>query len=97
MQDSNEAYQIFEADPTMFDLVITDQTMPNLSGIELSKKILAIRPETPIIMCTGYSEAVDDAKAQQVGISMFMMKPVERSLLSHAIKKTLNDTPSKIK
>lgn len=74
-KDSNDALQNFLAEPEKFDLVITDQTMPGMTGVELSKKILEKQPDMPIILCTGYSEAVSEENAKSLGIKHFMMKP----------------------
>ena len=86
---SIEAFEAFRAHPDRFDLVITDQTMPNLTGEELAEKILAIRPDIPIILYTGYSTLVDEAKAKRAGISEFMLKPIEKAQLAKTIRKIL--------
>ena len=75
---SREALALFKADPSRFDLVITDQTMPEMTGIELAKEILAIRADMPIIMCTGFSYVVDADKAKAAGIKAFAMKPLTK-------------------
>ena len=62
--NSREALALFKADPSRFDLVITDQTMPEMTGVELAKEVLALRPDMPIIMCTGFSYTVDADKAR---------------------------------
>lgn len=73
---SVDALEHFEATPDQFDLVITDMTMPEMTGAELSMKLLEIRPELPILMCTGFSEQIDPKKALEIGIKGFLMKPV---------------------
>ncbi len=73
----NEALECFVADPTLFDLVITDQTMPHLTGLELAKRISGIRPEIPIILYTGFSEKVTAAAVQSAGIREVLLKPVQ--------------------
>jgi FixJ family two-component response regulator len=60
-----------------------------MTGIEFSKRLLAVRPDIPIIMCTGFSDTVDNEAADQTGISAFLMKPIERKRLSNAIRKAL--------
>ena len=65
-------------DPSRFDLVITDQTMPEMTGVELAKEILALRADMPIIMCTGFSYVVDADKAKAAGIKAFAMKPLTK-------------------
>lgn len=86
---SVEAFEAFRAQPEKFDLVITDQTMPNMTGEELAKKILAIRPEIPIILYTGYSTLIDEAKAKAAGIKELVAKPIEKALLAKTIRKVL--------
>jgi PAS domain S-box-containing protein len=73
--DSVETLDLFRKDPLAFDLVITDQTMPQITGIRLAEELLRIRPDIPIILCTGFSETVDANEAQAVGIRQFLMKP----------------------
>jgi CheY-like chemotaxis protein len=87
----HEAIRVFQSDPSAFDLVITDQTMPHMTGLEFAQSLLAIRPDTPIIMCTGFSDTVDNAEADKIGIASFLMKPVERSRLAYTIRKVLDD------
>ncbi len=74
--DSTAALTLFAAAPECFDLVITDQTMPKLTGIDLAREMLAIRPGLPIIMVTGHSDTVDQEKAKAVGIREFLPKPL---------------------
>lgn len=80
--DGAEALEIFQQQPGRFDLVVTDQTMPNLTGVELARRLLALSPDLPVILCTGYSEDVDEACARGIGIQGYMLKPVpSRALL----------------
>jgi len=80
--DGAEALEIFQQQSGRFDLVITDQTMPNLTGAELARRLLALSPGLPVILCTGYSEDVDEACAREIGIQGYMPKPVpSRALL----------------
>ncbi|MCP4350763.1 MAG: response regulator [Desulfobacterales bacterium] len=88
--DSIEALKVFAAFSEKFDLVITDTTMPGMSGVELSKELLRIRPGIPIIICTGYSEEISEEKAKAIGIRAFVMKPVFKSDLAAVIQKMLN-------
>ncbi len=87
--DSRRALAMFRETPHAFDLVITDHIMPDLTGTELSKELLAIRPGLPIIICTGYSEQVDEEKISPLGIKGFMQKPFTVSEISQAIRKAL--------
>jgi len=89
--DSREALNIYESDPESFDLVITDMTMPNLSGSELAQKIIRLRPGQPIVLCTGFSSYIDAEKAKQIGIKTFLLKPVSRRKLAVTIRKILDD------
>ncbi len=87
---SIEALEAFRNAPNKFDLVITDMTMPNMTGIQLSQKLLAIRPDIPIIICTGFSTKIDDAKAKEFGIRGFVMKPVIMRELANKIREVLD-------
>ncbi len=87
---SLEALEDFRSRPNEFDLVITDQTMPNLTGSELSKNILQERDDLPIILCTGYSSMISDKDADKLGISSFLIKPVEMNILTKIIRRILD-------
>ncbi len=73
---STDALRIFRKEPEGFDLVITDQTMPNMTGIDLAVELLKIRADVPIILCTGQNDAVLPETAREIGIQGFLMKPV---------------------
>ena len=64
---SIEALEAFKNAPNGFDLVITDMTMPNMTGKSLAKELMTIRPDTPIVLCTGFSEKIDEKKAKEMG------------------------------
>ncbi len=87
---SAEALTLFEKDVLGFDLVITDLTMPNLTGAELSKLLLNLRPDTPIIMCTGYSNQLSDEEARSLGIRKYLMKPLVIDQLALAVREVLD-------
>ncbi|NVL89457.1 MAG: response regulator [Desulfobacterales bacterium] len=87
---STDALEVFKAQPDKFDLVITDQTMPTMTGGELSEELIRIRPDIPIILCTGYSELIDENKAKSMGIQELVMKPLLMRDLSETIRKVLN-------
>jgi PAS domain S-box-containing protein len=72
---SIEALEIFQAQPNQFDLVITDQTMPHMTGADLAKELMCIRPDIPVILCTGFSEVISAEEARALGIREFVMKP----------------------
>ncbi|WP_448874717.1 PAS domain S-box protein [Desulfobulbus propionicus] len=71
-----EALSFFQNNPSSFDVVITDQTMPGMTGITLAQQLIQIRPDIPIILCTGYSSTVSEEKAKSIGIRAFAMKPL---------------------
>ena len=87
---SAEALAVFEHNPEQFDAVITDQTMPGLTGIELARAMLLLRPDLPIILCTGYSNLVDEGQAKAVGIHGFAMKPLAMKDLADLLRSALN-------
>lgn len=90
LSDSLEALALFRGDPGRFDLVMTDQTMPALTGIDLAQRLLAIRPDLPIILCTGYSSIVSEEKAKALGIKGFVMKPLAIKEISALIRSVLD-------
>ena len=87
---STEALELFRADPDAFDLLITDYTMPNMTGGELAKHILAIRPGMPIVLCTGFSEVFTEEKARDLGIHGYVMKPISIHDLANICRKVLD-------
>ena len=89
---SIETLEAFRAAPDKFDLVITDMTMPNMTGVELAKKLMEIRSGIPIIICTGFSEKISEHKAETVGIRGYVMKPVLKSELSEKIRQVLDQS-----
>ncbi len=91
--NSKKALKVFQAAPSRFDVVITDQTMPNLTGEKLASHLLLIRPDLPIILCTGFSHIINPEKAIQLGIRAFLTKPVLIHDLSVALEKVLSEKP----
>lgn len=87
---SLEALRLFEMDPFTFDLLITDQTMPQMTGLELAERMLQIRSDLPIILCTGYSTQVSEERAKSSGIKGFALKPLTRKEISSLVRKVLN-------
>ena len=85
-----EALETFRDDPDRFDLVITDMSMPNMTGVQLAVEIRRIRSDMPIVICTGFSEQIDDEKARALGINAFLLKPVARDQLAAVIHEVLN-------
>lgn len=88
--DSIKALELFRAEPDKFDIVITDQTMPNMTGEELATELMRIRPDIPIILCTGYSEQMNEDKAREMGIKRFLMKPFVISKIANAVRQVLD-------
>lgn len=87
---SIEALALYRQNPMRFDLVVTDQTMPNMSGERLAQELLKLRPDLPIILCTGFSHTMSPDKATALGIRDFLMKPLTYHDLGHAIRKILD-------
>lgn len=85
-----EALQIFQEDPNAFDLVLTDMTMPKMSGMELTRQCLSLRPELPVILCTGYSDQVSRESAANAGVRAYLTKPVGGSKLCDTIRQVLD-------
>ena len=75
LMDSEEALKLFSKDPAQFDLVVTDQTMPFMTGEDLGKEMMRIRPDIPVILCTGYSDMISSWRAEAMGFRGFIMKP----------------------
>ncbi|MBI5058992.1 PAS domain S-box protein [candidate division KSB1 bacterium] len=84
-----EALEAFRADPLRYDVVITDQTMPHMTGSQLAQEILLIRPNTPIILTTGFSESVSQSNCRQFGFEELLMKPILMRELSNAVQRCL--------
>jgi len=87
--DAAEALEKFRAEPGAFDLAIMDQTMPRLSGGELARELLRIRPGLPVILCSGYSETLDEGQALAMGIRAFIMKPFSVKEIAERIRRVL--------
>jgi DNA-binding NtrC family response regulator len=89
MKDSTEAFEIFSVDPSRFDLVVTDQTMPRMNGLRLAKELHKIRPDIPIILLTGHSDAVTPDSLEEAGIKELLMKPLRKQRLAEVIRRCL--------
>jgi DNA-binding NtrC family response regulator len=88
---ARETLALSKLDPSRFDLVTTDQTMPEMTGIDLAKEVLAIRADMIIIMCTGFSYVVDADKARAAGIRAFAMKSLTKREIAKTIRKVLDE------
>jgi signal transduction histidine kinase/ActR/RegA family two-component response regulator len=88
--DSQEALKVFAEHPHNFDLVITDMTMPYMTGDQLAQKMLDIEPNIPVILCTGFNEIITEEKALAMGIQKFVMKPIVKNDLATTIRTVLD-------
>ena len=88
---SVDAFEAFKAHPDDFDLVITDMTMPNMTGDQFARILLSMRKDLPIIICTGFSERITQEKAAAFGIKGLLMKPIVKSELAQMMRKGLDE------
>ncbi|SLM28339.1 putative Histidine kinase [Desulfamplus magnetovallimortis] len=84
--DSQQTFDTFRKNPEIFDLLMTDYTMPGLTGMTLARKCMDIRPDLPVLLCTGYSCNVNEKKAMENGIMGYMMKPFSRKELASKLR-----------
>ncbi len=89
--DPQAALTLLGNNPDAFDLVVTDMTMPGISGVQLVRKVHAIRPDIPIIICTGFSEKIKECRAGKNGVSQLLMKPISLNDLARAVRKALDE------
>jgi PAS domain S-box-containing protein len=88
---SIEALELFKAQKDRFDLVITDMTMPQMTGDNLSRELMSIRPDIPVILCTGFSTRIDEKQAMDMGIRAFVSKPILKSEIAETIRGVLDE------
>lgn len=93
--NSKEALELFRSNKDGFDLVITDQTMPHMTGEHMARELMDIRPDIPIIITTGYSSQLNEKKAAQIGIKALLMKPVDKISLAKTVRKVLDEHKTK--
>ncbi len=86
-----EALEWFKADPDQFDVLLTDMTMPRMSGDRLAAEVLKIRPNMPVIICTGYSERMSAQKAEVLGVRKYIEKPIDLRNLASALREVLDE------
>jgi len=86
-----QALEAFKATPDEYDLVISDQTMPKMTGIEMAAEMLKVRPDLPIILCSGYTTRDSEAEALAVGIREFCLKPMDMEKLARAVRRVLDN------
>jgi len=89
LTDSRAALAIFERDPNEFDLVVTDQIMPGLTGTEILKRMVKLRPGLPTILCSGFSDELDETQAQDTGVVAYLQKPFSRVHLANTVARAL--------
>jgi PAS domain S-box-containing protein len=87
---SLEAFEQFKNDPDKFDILITDMTMPEMTGDQLARKVKEIRPDLPVILCSGYSAIIDSDRAHSIGIDAFKMKPLLKKEIAEKIRELLD-------
>lgn len=85
-----EALEKVKADSAGYDIVITDQTMAGITGAKLAEELLEMHPELPIVICTGYSDILDEVKAREMGVKALLMKPLDINKLAETVRKALN-------
>jgi PAS domain S-box-containing protein len=90
-QNPIEALNLFRVNSNQFDLVITDMTMPKMTGDQLVQEILKIHPDMPIILNTGFNEKIDEEKAKQIGIRQYIEKPFNRGILANVVRDVLDE------
>jgi len=95
LMDSEEAVRLFSERPSEFDLVMTDQTMPFMTGEILGRELIRIRPDIPIILCTGYSDLISSEKAMAMGFREFIMKPFTLRESAELVRRVLDQNRSK--
>ncbi|MFC1579808.1 ATP-binding protein [Thermodesulfobacteriota bacterium] len=94
LTDSVEALELFKRKPDRFDLVISDMGMPKMTGDKLAEELMKIRPDIPIILCTGYSKKMSQKRAAEIGISAFMVKPLFKQDMAETVRKVLDTRPA---
>ena len=88
---SETLLQVFEQDSNHWDALITDMTMPKMTGAVLASRILSIKPNFPVVLCTGYNDTIDESRAKKMGIREFILKPVSFNDLAITMKKVLSN------
>lgn len=89
--DSKEALKLFSARSESFDLVITDQTMPQMTGLEIAREMIRIRPDIPVIICSGYSEVLTSERIEAAGVRGLVNKPLDPAGFAQTVRNVLNN------
>ncbi|MCP3953069.1 MAG: PAS domain S-box protein, partial [Desulfobacterales bacterium] len=87
---SLEALEAFRENPDAYDMVVTDMAMPNMTGDQFAREVKTIRPEIPILICTGFSERINQVEAEAIGVAGFLMKPIIKSDLAKMVREVLD-------
>lgn len=98
VQSGGEGLEAFKAKPNAFDLVISDQTMPKMTGLELAKELIAVRPDVPVVLCTGYSAVLSEItseKLKSLGVREFLFKPFIMNEVAGLLRRLLDESPSR--
>ena len=90
---AEQGLALFEADPQRFDLVLTDQTMPNMKGSDLARKIREIRPGMPVVLCSGYGKKFPEKELEEIGACAFLLKPFNLPELAAVVRRALKAGP----
>ena len=91
MDSSTDALQLFIGNPCHFDAVVTDHSMPDLTGVELTQELLNIRPDIPVVLFCGYSDLIDASWAREIGFREYLIKPLGIDNLASSLKIILAD------
>jgi CheY-like chemotaxis protein len=86
-----EALELFRVNPEYFDLVITDYVMPHMTGVDLAKQMMHLRPDIPVILCTGWTEKVAKEKTRKTGLRAFLLKPLKLRDVAAIIRDVLDE------
>ncbi len=91
-RDSVKALESFSSDPDKFDLVITDMAMPRMPGDKLAAELIKVRPDIPILLCTGFSDKINSETVKSLGIREVLEKPIEKKYFAQKIRDVLDDS-----
>jgi CheY-like chemotaxis protein len=89
-QNGRDALDTFKSNPSAFDIIITDMTMPEFTGAQLAKEILTMTPDMPIVLCTGFSENISPAEALEIGFRKYIQKPFRHQDIAALIRRILD-------
>ncbi len=91
LKSSPEALALFRKDPKAFDLVLTDMTMPEMTGDQMARELMRIRPDIPVVICTGYSKKINEEMASKIGVKALVYKPIVKNELARTLKSVLDE------